>query len=135
MLPLNAKGSTFELISWIGLVIVALIIGYWFFSHFSLGKGSVEQIQNDLKNIRIMVDDACETKSYKASYNPFIEEGTLEIMDGNICISSNKMRLCRTVLCEKLSAEDKNIDLLQTKEIEVIKETNSDIVEIRKAGE
>ena len=108
---MNVGGDLFPLFSWLGIVLIALIIGYWFFSNFFVEKEPLERMENDLRNIRAMIDDACETKYYKASYNPFTEQGSLDVNTSQICISTGKIRKCRTVLCERLPEQTIRIDL------------------------
>ncbi len=125
---MNAKGDIFPLFSWLGIVLITLIIGYWFFSNFFVEKDLHERMENDLRNIRTMVDDACETKYYKASYNPFIEDGQLEIDISQMCIKTGNLKKCRNVLCERLPPNTIQIDLASL--INVIVEKSGETVEI-----
>ncbi len=125
---LNARGDVFPLISWLGLVLVALIIGYWFFSNFFVGKNVLERVENDLKNIRKMVDDACDAFYYNAEYNPFTEEGRLDSNSSDICIRTPDLNKCRPVLCDKLAAGALNLSGIG--DLNVLKERNSEIVQI-----
>jgi len=97
--------------SWIGIVLIALIIGYWFFANFFVEKEPLERMENDLRNIRTMVDAACETEYYKAKYNQFTEDGNLEVGKGRLCIKTGKLERCRTVLCERLPLQEIQLDL------------------------
>jgi hypothetical protein len=130
VLLLNAKGSTFEVISWLGLLIVALIAGYWFFSNFNVSKGKIETIENDLHNLRALIDDACDAKTYYAKYNPFTEDGNLEIRKGEICITAKDAASCRLFLCET-AAGGETFNLSETRELEIVKENNGSAVKLR----
>jgi len=127
---LNARGDIFPLFSWLGVVMISIIIGYWFFANFFIEKEPLERMENDLKNIRAMIDDACETKYYKASYNPFTEHGTLDVNSSQLCIRTERMAKCRTVLCEKLPPETISIDLALVTDLVVEKSEDEDIVSV-----
>ena len=125
---LNARGDVFPLISWLGLVLVALIIGYWFFSNFFVGKNVLERVENDLKNIRKMVDDACDAYYYNAEYNPFTEEGSLDSNSSHICIRTPDLNKCRPVLCDNLA--EGTLPLSEIGDLNVLKERDSNTVQI-----
>ena len=118
---MNARGDLFPLFSWLGVVLIAMIIGYWFFSNFFVEKEPLERIENDLRNIRAMIDDACETKYYRASYNPFTEEGILDVNSGQLCIKTERLQKCRTVLCERLPLQTIQLDLASLTKVVVEK--------------
>lgn len=109
---LGAKGSVVSVISWLAIIMTALMATYWYTGKFDLNKILLERVENDLSNMRKMVDDACELSYYRADYNPQTEDGNLDINRTDICISTEKFSRCKQPLCElMLYSSPKHIEL------------------------
>ena len=119
MLPcLNAKGSLIPVVSWLAVIVTVLIVVVWYANNFSMSKIFLEKAENDLSNIRQMVDDACDLSYYRAAYNPSTESGSLDINSTAICIRAEKIYRCKSTVCGiEGYGETKTIDLSKVTDI------------------
>ncbi|MDO8624980.1 MAG: hypothetical protein Q7R47_02770 [Candidatus Diapherotrites archaeon] len=121
---MNAKGSSvIPIVVWLTVLVVTLAASYWYVSRLSTEKTDLERIQNDVSSLRQMVDDGCQSSFYRVSFNPFTEQGDLFVHGHQICISLRKLSRCQEPVC-RLVLKDANIDLLQIKQLVVVKNGN-----------
>ena len=116
---LNAKGDLAPLFSWFAIVLITLMVSWWFISNFTISKSALENISNDLRNIEAITNEACNTESFFANYNPVVERGTLDFNVMGVCIESDGFRRCRKPICH-LSV-DRHIDLAEISKIKIMK--------------
>ncbi len=120
VLTLDAKASSLsEIVLWMGTVIAAAILLYFYLNNFFFSAKPFEKVSGELEQIASAMNEACGTTSFSTKYNPDLEEGTLMLKDKNICIEALNVKKCSTGLCRV--SVDKNIDLKKTKALIVTK--------------
>jgi hypothetical protein len=92
-----------EIITWLALVIGALILVLWFFRSGIGSTSDVEVLDKDLVQLQIMLDEACSSMSYRNTFNPMTESGYLIITD-EVCVrisqdNESKVTRCIMPLC------------------------------------
>ena len=129
LLSLGARGNVITIVSWIAVILTVMIGVLWYGNHFSLDKVELEKTENDLSNMRKMVDDACQLNYYRAEYNPATETGSLTINDKNICIETGGMGRCKATICtlDVYRGNPKVIDLSKITNVVVTKIENGGV--------
>ncbi|MBD3304345.1 hypothetical protein GF343_04310 [Candidatus Woesearchaeota archaeon] len=98
--------SASNIIAWIGLLIAVLICVSFVAAQVKPGQLIVEVIHQDLTKVQTNINNACNSYYYRAKFNPMIEEGTLAVVDNQVCINSTYFE-CKKFICE----DDFNISL------------------------
>ncbi len=91
--------SVVSAVSWLAIIVTVIMVTLWYANSFRNDKLTLERVENDLSNIRKMIDDACEISYYNAEYNPGTKEGALDINGTDVCIQSGIVYRCKKPLC------------------------------------
>lgn len=129
----DARASTImPVVCWIAIAIAVLLSVLWYANNFEMTKITLEQVENDLSNIRTMIDDACLLTYYTAEYNPVTETGSLKINRSQICIESNDVGRCKALVCDLEEYETEIvIDLGEITFISVTKEEGVMVIDAK----
>jgi hypothetical protein len=113
-----------EIITWLGIVIGALILVLWFFrTGIGMQTDDVEVLDKDLLQLQLMFDEACVSMRYEDSFNPLTERGIMDITD-QVCVElktdEGTLTRCIKPVCQPSPAR---LDLAELKEIVISKNT------------
>lgn len=92
--------SASNIIAWIGLLLAVLICVSFVAAQVKPGQLIVEVIHQDLTKVQSNINNACNSYYYRAKFNPMIEEGTLTVIDNQVCINSTYFE-CKEFICDK----------------------------------
>lgn len=88
-----------EIILWITIVVVAIIAGTWFINRISPATDTQDALEADLLTMQDTLFLACTSESYMKQYNPLIEQGSLTLVDNNLCINATDLNGCIETPC------------------------------------
>jgi len=86
-------------IMWIAVLSVALIVVSWYVTSIRPLHGESSVIEYDLRQLFVYVDNACNSASYSASYNPRMNYGVVEFNKSRVCISTESLSSCMDLTC------------------------------------
>jgi hypothetical protein len=120
--------STSEVILWFGTFIAVFILAVFYLNSFFFSARPFEVVSKDVEAVLLLSNEACNTVEFSALFNPVTEKGSFVVKDNNLCINTQDVNVCRQSLCNFV--EEKKIDLGKTKFLRVLKDKNSEGINI-----
>jgi hypothetical protein len=99
-MELNSRAqSTVNVILFVTLLLAAIIIATWYASTIRPNKDIIGRLSDDVAAIRRHILNACDSRTYIATYPLATRIGRLEAREDGFCIESGQFRKCSDALC------------------------------------